>query len=210
VKSLGGDGERAAGNVVVAPLDGHRVLSSLLHHVTYLVVVVSLVLDGDLFTRSFGSVHTDVQNVASGLRRIDGEIVGAPGMRLLETETSACHFGGVAVEVGHHGVRLFLLARHLLHGLHHNLAALLHSLRRFGLGVAGAVHLPWASGNVYVVIFDVDVVVAIDQRGEANLVAIVSLGTVHGNLGRSVYSYSESTSAGGTGIDQKVGFHTNF
>jgi len=32
---LGGDGERAAGNVVVAPLDGHGVLPSLLHHVTY-------------------------------------------------------------------------------------------------------------------------------------------------------------------------------
>merc|ERR1719341_1778598 len=130
-------------------------------------------LDGDLFTRSFGSVHSDVQDVASGLGRIDGEIVGAPGMRLLETETSACHFGGVAVEVRHHGVRRLLL------------------------GVARAVHLPGASGNMYVVIFDVDVVVAIDQRGEANLVTIVSLGTIHGNLGRSVYSYSESTSAGG-------------
>lgn len=59
--------EGAAGDVVVAPLDDHHVVSAVLDHVVDLVEVAAKVLDEHLVTGSLGPIHTGVDEVIAGV-----------------------------------------------------------------------------------------------------------------------------------------------
>lgn len=59
--------EGAAGDVVIAPLDDHHVVSAVLDHVVDLVKVAAKVLDEHLVTGSLGPIHTGVDEVVAGV-----------------------------------------------------------------------------------------------------------------------------------------------
>jgi len=56
--------------MIVAPFNDHDVLASLTRQVAHVVIVAARVLHVDLFARSFGPVHTHIENIVTCDQRI--------------------------------------------------------------------------------------------------------------------------------------------
>lgn len=61
---------------------------------------------------------------------------------------------------------------------------------------------------MYIVEFDVDVIISVNEGSVANFVAVLHLRAVHGHLRGTVNSDGQSTSAGAASIDDEVSLHT--